>query len=62
MKSLLAVIFFGLIAIINTKIDITNIPEMSYIFSCFDNDEKAGLPLEYMAYIFTLFLHIENIT
>jgi hypothetical protein len=47
MKSLLAVIFFGLIAIIKTKIDTTNIPEMSYLFSYFDNDEKAGLPLEY---------------
>jgi hypothetical protein len=47
MKSFLAVILFGLIASINAKINTTNIPETSYLFSYFDNDEKAGLRLAY---------------
>ncbi len=47
MQSFLAVILFALIASINAKINITNIPEISYLFSYFDNDEKAGLRLAY---------------
>jgi hypothetical protein len=47
MKSFLAVILFGLIASINAKINTTNIPETSYLFSYFNNDEKAGLRLAY---------------
>jgi hypothetical protein len=47
MNNLLAVILFALIASINAKINTTNIPETSYLFSYFDNDEKAGLRIAY---------------
>jgi hypothetical protein len=47
MNNLLAVILFALIASINAKINTTNVPETSYLFSYFDNDEKAGLRIAY---------------
>jgi hypothetical protein len=48
MYNLLAVILFVLMASINAKINTTNIPETSYLFSYFDNDEKAGLRIAYV--------------
>jgi hypothetical protein len=47
MKILLEVVLFCLIASINAKINTTNIPETSYLFSHFTNDEKAGLRVAY---------------
>jgi hypothetical protein len=47
MKSLLAVVLFALIASINAKINTTNIPPVSYLFSTFNNDQNAGLRIAY---------------
>jgi hypothetical protein len=47
MKSLLAVVLLALIASINAKINTTNIPPISYLFSTFNNDQNAGLRIDY---------------
>jgi hypothetical protein len=47
MNSLLVLVLLVLIASINAKINTTNIPENSYLFSYFDADEKAGLRIAY---------------
>ncbi len=54
MNSLLVLVLLVLIASINAKINTTNIPENSYLFSYFDADEKAGLRIAYSTdgYIF----------
>ena len=54
MYSLLLIVLFGPLLVVNAKINITNIPEISYLFSSFDTDEKAGLRLSYSTdgYIF----------
>jgi len=54
MYSLLLIVLFGSLLVVNAKINTTNIPEISYLFSSFDADEKAGLRLSYSTdgYIF----------
>jgi hypothetical protein len=62
MNCLLVAVLFALITSINAKINTTNIPETSYLFSYFDNNEKAGLRLAYSTdgYTFEVMTEFSN--
>jgi hypothetical protein len=60
MNSLSVLVLLVLIASINAKINTTNIPENSYLFSYFDADEKAGLRIAYSTdgYVFEVITNL----